>query len=281
MKIAYLILVHNQPAQLKRLVDRLSGTGIDFYIHVDKKSDIKEFSNALSKPDVYFIKNRVKVYWGAYSIVQATVNGFEEIVQSDKAYDFINLLSGQDYPLVSNEYLTSFFSKNKGSAFMEYYSVDQVWKEAIPRLHKYYLTNYPFNGSHQLEKIINKLLPARKPPEDLVFVGRSQWFSIGLNHVKYILQYLKSRPALVRFFLFTWGSDEFVFQTILYNSELKNTMVNDNLRYIVWPEGHASPKTFTIQEADELLLSNKLFARKFNSQIDTEILDFLDTNRIN
>ena len=280
MNIAYLILVHNQPLQIKRLVERLSGTGVCFFIHVDKKTDITDFYKALNLPEVYFIKKRVKVYWGAYSIIQATLNGFNEIVQSGINYDVVNLLSGQDYPLVSNEYIADFFSKNKGNAFMEYYSIEQEWKEAIPRLQKYYLTNYPFSGSYRVEKFMNKYLPDRKPPKNIEFVGRSQWFSIGMDHVMYILQYLKKHPALVHYFQFTWGSDEFVFQTILYNSPFKHTMVNNNLRYIVWPKGQASPKTFTIKDADNLLHSNKLFARKFNAQIDKEIFDFLDKNRI-
>ena len=61
MNIAYLILVHNQPLQVKRLVERLSGTGVDFYIHVDKKTDITDFYKALNLPHLYFIKKRVKV----------------------------------------------------------------------------------------------------------------------------------------------------------------------------------------------------------------------------
>ena len=280
MSIAYLILVHNQPLQLKRLVERLSGTDVHFYIHVDKKTDITDFYKSLNVSNVCFIKKRVKVYWGAYSIIQATVNGFNEIIESGINYDIVNLLSGQDYPLVSNEYIADFFSKNKGTAFMEYYSIEQEWKEAIPRLYNYYLTNYPFSGSYKIEKLMNKILPERTPPKNIEFVGRSQWFSIGMDHIHYIVQFLKKHPALVRFFQFTWGSDEFVFQTILYNSPFKHTMVNNNLRHIVWPKGLASPKTFTIEDADELLHSDKLFARKFNAQTDNEILDFLDKNRV-
>ena len=51
---------------------------------------------------------------------------------------------------------------------------------------------------------------------------------------------------------------------------------NNNLRLINWSEGLASPKTFTIADADELLRSDKLFARKFNQNVDSKILDLLD-----
>lgn len=276
MKLAYLILVHNQPQQLKRMIERLSTEGTDFYVHVDRKVSIDEFRATIQLPNVFFVQKREKVHWGAYSIVQATVNGFEEILQSKKEYDFVSLISGQDYPLKNNAAIVDFFKQNSGKAFMEFYSVENVWTEAIPRLRKYFLTNYPFTGSARIELLINKLLPSRKRPKKIEFVGRSQWFSIGLNHVKYVVDFLKKNKRLVRFFRFTWGSDEFVFQTILYNSPYKEDMVNDNLRYIDWTAGEASPKTFTILDKEALLKSDKMFARKFNSKLDDKILDVLD-----
>jgi hypothetical protein len=128
-----------------------------------------------------------------------------------------------------------------------------------------------------LEILINKLLPSRKLPENIVFVGRSQWLTITLQQASYIVDVLKNNHSLRHYFKFTWGSDEFVFQTILYNSPFKNQMVNDNLRYIDWSAGGASPKTFTIIDTDDLLNSRKLFARKFDEKIDTTIMNHLDS----
>lgn len=278
MTIAYLILAHNNPSQLQRLVQKLSNNQTDIYIHIDAKANLTEFMKITALPNVYFVTKREKVYWGAYSIVQATVNGFEQMLASGKAYDYITLLSGQDYPLKSNAVILDFFKANPDKAFMEFYSVNDVWQEAIPRLNKYYLTNYPFAGSTKLETLLNKFLPKRQPPKDLVFVGRSQWFSITLEHVKYIVTTLATNHKLRRYFSFTWGSDEFVFQTLLYNSPFKSQMANDNLRYIDWSAGGASPKTFTIANADTLLQTDKLFARKFNEAIDVEILNTIDAS---
>lgn len=278
MTLAYLILAHNNPSQLKRLVQKLSSSQTDIYIHIDAKAKLADFMPIAALPNVYFVTKREKVYWGAYSIVQATVNGFEQIIASSKAYDYITLLSGQDYPLKSNTAIQNFFKANEGKAFMEFYLVNDVWQEAIPRLNKYYLTNYPFAGSTKLEMLLNKLLPKRLPPKDLVFVGRSQWFSITLAQAKYIVTTLAANHKLRRYFSFTWGSDEFVFQTLLYNSPFKEQMVNDNLRYIDWSQGGASPKTLTMADASTLLSTNKLFARKFNEATDAEILNTIDAN---
>lgn len=275
MKIAHLLLIHENPSQLKRLIQRLAHPDAEFYIHVDLKTDINPFLYLQSK-DVKFIVNRVKVHWGAYSIVQATVNSLEEILKSDYNYDYINLLSGQDYPLKSTEAIHDFFKNNPNKAFMHTLSVENEWQEAIPRLTKYHLSNYTFSGKYTLEKWLNFLLPSRKMPNNLIAVGRSQWFSISSQHAEYMVTYLQENKHVKRFFELTWGSDEFVFQTILFNSIYQKDMVNDNLRYIDWSEGKASPKTFTMNDLPNLLGSGQLFARKFSENIDNAIINELD-----
>lgn len=276
MRIAHLILAHSDPNQLKRLIERLAHTDADFYIHIDLKSDIEKFLPLAKSGQIYFIKKREKVYWGAYSIVQATVNVFEEILQSGIEYDYINLLSGQDYPLLDVNTIHRFFKDHKNKAFMHYLFVESQWQEAIPRLEKYHLANYEIVGKYQIERLINTILPKRKMPDGLIPVGRSQWFTITPAHAKYIVDYLHQNKKVKSFFQLTWGSDEIIFQTILYNSPYKDDMVNDNLRYVDWSEGKVSPKTFTISDADTLMNCGKLFARKFDAKFDSAILDYLD-----
>jgi hypothetical protein len=154
--------------------------------------------------------------------------------------------------------------------------VEDEWQEAIPRVKKYHLTNYPIPGKYSIERLLNSVLPERKPPENLTFVGRSQWFTITTEAVKYILLYLKNHPNVSRFFKLTWGADEFVFQTLLYNSPFRQSIRNDNLRHIDWSEKKASPKTLTLADETVLRTSGKLFARKFNSATDQAIMDVLD-----
>lgn len=280
MKTAYLILAHANPKQLERLIGRLIFSDTDIYVHLDLKSDMRAFSYLSVLPNVFFIRNRVKVAWGAYSIVQATVNGFREIVASGKDYGYVHLLSGQDYPLKSNIAIHAFFEANPGKAFMHSLDVYAEWQEAIPRLEYYHLTNYHFPGKFKAEEWMRKLLPKRKMPAGLVPVGRSQWFSISLVHVQYILQFLKENAAVVRFFKFSWAPDELIFQTILFSSPYKKDMVNDNLRYIDWSEGGASPKTITMADKEALAASGKFFARKFNPEVDEKILDWIDQNLV-
>jgi len=276
MRIAHLILTHGDPEHLERLIKRLQHPNADFFIHVDLKTRIDPFLHLERLGQVFFIHHRMNVIWGGFSIVEATLKGFDAILESHKQYDYINLLSGQDYPLKDVEDIHEFLEKNPGKVFTEYLSVEEEWKEAIPRIRNYYFTNYPFPGSHFFEKLVSAILPTRKLPRKMKAYGRSQWFTMSTLHANYISDYLLDFKEVINFFKYTWGSDEFFFQTLIFNSDYGSDMVNDNLRMIDWSEGKPSPKTFTIEDAERLTNSGKLFGRKFNSKIDSKILDYLD-----
>ncbi len=233
------------------------------------------FGHLAQEGRVIFIQNRVKVSWGDYTIVQATLNGLKEIMAGGQ-YDYINLLSGQDYPIKSIEYIHKQLSRTPGKAFMHTLDVATEWQEAITRYTKYHLSYLNFPGRFHAEALMNKLLPDRKFPAGMTPVGRSQWFTISRIHVQYILDFVQKNNSFVRFFELTWAPDEMFFQTILHNSAHRKDMVNDNLRYIDWSEGKANPKVLTMADADALTASPKLFARKFNPSIDSKILDYLD-----
>jgi len=276
MKIAHLITAHTAPEQLKRLIKRLQHPEADFYLYIDLKTEIGPFQIFSEMPNVYFIKNRIKIYWGEYSQVQSTLYGMKEILATGKNYDFINFLSGSDYPLQTPEKLHKFLGDSKGIAFMEYYDIDTVWQEAKPRIHNYHLGRFRMKGIYTIQKILNGITPARTLPMDMRAVGRSSWFTLPVECVEYILGFLDKHPSVERYFKFVWGSDEIILQTILYNSPLKDRMRNDNLRYIDWSEKGVNPKLLTIAEKDKIINSKKFFARKFNVQIDSRILDHID-----
>lgn len=278
MNAVFLILVHANSNQLRRLINRLRNENASIFIHVDLKIELAQFEEYLNFKNIIFIKKRVRVRWGAYSMVECMVNSFKEILPHFPQHQYVSVLSGQDYPLLPIEDMNQYLSLNQGKAFMEFYPVFTEWYEAIPRLEKYHLTNYTFPGNSLLENILNKVLPRRKPPKELTYVGRSQWFTITIEHIEYIVNFLESNSHIRRFFALTWGCDEIVFQSILYSSVYKNQLVNNNLRYIDWTEGSASPKILTINDAERLKNSGKFFARKFDINIDSQILDWIDDN---
>src|SRR5690349_19353849 len=99
MKIAYLILAHNTPNHLSRLVRALDSANAAFFIHVDRKSDISPFRKGLSQPNTTFLEDRVAVYWGDFSDVRATIELIKKALSHSFEPVYFVLLSGADYPL--------------------------------------------------------------------------------------------------------------------------------------------------------------------------------------
>jgi hypothetical protein len=276
MKIAHLVLAHNNPLQLEKLVRRLTYADDAVYIHLDKKTPVNQFEYLKKLKNVFLINKRVEVQWGAHSMVTATINSYEEIINSGIKYDFVNLLSGCDYPLQKPDYIHDFFNRHKGKAFMSFIPLFEEWHEAVPRITRYHLNGYKFPGRYMLQNLLNSILPKRTMPYGLVPVGRSQWFTASAEAVAYLLDYWKQHGKLRRFVKLCWGADEFVFQTILYNSPYREQIVNDNLRHIDWSAGGASPKIFTVADKNQLLSSDKLFARKFDLIEHADIMQVID-----
>lgn len=276
MKLAHFILAHNNPAQLERLVKRLIYADTDIYIHLDAKVYIKDFVYLEELKGVFFIKNRTAITWAGYSMMTATLNSFQDILDTNIKYSHINLLSAQDYPLKKAATIQAFLFSNPDKTFMRYRSIVDDWPETLSRFTTYHFGDYDFPGKFKIQWIVNKLLPDKKLPNGLKAYGFSQWLTITPAHARYVINYLKKNPRVSRFFKMTWGVDELVFQTILLNSSLKDDIVNDHLRYIKFVKQASSPNTLTIADADVLINSGKFYARKFNPEIDSEILDYLD-----
>jgi hypothetical protein len=281
MRIACLILAHKNPLQLERLIQAMDHPAFDYYIHVDKKAGIEPFLYLTKRDRVFFIRNRIKVYWGRYSLVQATLNGIEEIVSAEKfgEYDYVNVMSAQDFPIKPASYIYRYICDRRGREFITCIRESdnhEWWKDAVLHLWRYNFHNWRIPGKYRLEALANRVLPARKYPiPGHEVVGHSNWFTLSGGSARYMLAFLKGHPGVVRFFKYVWGADELIFSTVLYNSPYKDK-IEDNLVYIDWSEGVANPKLLTVGDFAALVASDKLFARKFDMEKDEAVMGLLE-----
>lgn len=274
MKIAHLILAHKEPLQLQRMIAALNHPSVSFYIHVDKKIDAAPFTRLLKGNNIFFIRKRTKIFWGDWGTIQATLNGFEEILALD--FDYINVISAQDFPIKSAEYIYQYFYNHHGKEFITCDFIEGAWADVASRITDYHLINWRIPGRHRLEKLITKILPHRIFPLNVEIVGRANWFSLTSEAARYAVRFLEAHPEVVRYFKYCWGADEFIFSTILYNSHFQEKIQN-NLVYVDWngaAVGH--PKLLTLNDFEQLKVSDKLFARKFDINVDAEILAKLE-----
>jgi hypothetical protein len=279
MRIAHLIIAYKEPAQVARLVKMLSHEACDFFIHVDKKTDISTFQIMGKMDRVRFIQDRVLVRWAGFSFTKAIITGLREILASGSHYDFINVMSGQEYPLKPAATMVDFFQNHIGSTFMTYEQQGSPWwQESMGRIEQYHSTDFNFRGQYQLQFLVNKIMPKRKFPLPYTLYGGncSMYWTISKACAAYVVAFLDQHPALQRFARYTWAPDEFLIPTILLNSPLRDKVINNNLRYIDWSQGGPNPKLLTANDLAKLKASKAFFARKFDIRQDSLILDKLD-----
>jgi hypothetical protein len=276
LKLAHLILAHAYPKQLERLINRLHHPEADIYIHLDAKASISDFVYLQDLSNVYFVSKRTSVVWGTYSLVQATLDGMEEIMMAKENYSHINLLSAQDYPLKPADEIHTFLKANADKSFIDWPVIGDEWADGVHRVENFNFGDYNYPGHYLFQYMVNFCKIKKKIPDGLKPYGRSQWLTITPKSAQYVIDYLKTHPKIKRYFRMSFAPDEFIFQTILGNSFLKDTLVNDNLRYINFPSGNLHPTTLTVADAVALTTSGKFYARKFNPNTDAVILNYLD-----
>ena len=111
VRIAYLILAHKNPEAINKMISALDYPGVDFYLHIDKKSNI--ISDIKTNSNIFFTSNRIDTKWGHISLVESMLELMRSVKESKRGYDYVWLISGQDYPIKSNEYIQDFFANNR------------------------------------------------------------------------------------------------------------------------------------------------------------------------
>jgi hypothetical protein len=280
MRVAHIILTHKNPDQLVRLIKTLQHPQFDFFIHLDGKVQLSELDSLKEFANVTFITNRIACNWGGFTILQAIFISISQILNSGVKYDFINLLSGQDYPIISTQHIYDYLNERKGKNFISFDAEHDSdwWKTALDRFAKYHFTDLNFKGKFFAEKIINMITPARKFPEYTNLYGgnKSTWWTLSTDCAAYLTEKFYSNQKLSSFLKYCWGTDEFVIPTLIMNSQFKEHVVNDNLRYIDWSEGNPNPKLLDLNDFENIRNSNMLFARKFDVYHDQSIMDKID-----
>ena len=121
-------------------------------------------------------------------------------------------------------------------------------------------------------------MPRQFPMNHQLYFG-TNWFQLKPIAVEYIVNFAKSNPKYVQFFRTTFAPEEAFFHTILANAteEQRGKIHTERLTYMQWdrPEG-SYPSPISIEEVDAMLESGKIYARKFEAEHDTAILDRID-----
>jgi hypothetical protein len=300
LNITYIISAYKHPGQLTRLVHRLHRPTSFFLIHVDRRTAAKQYRKMVSGvsdlDNVVFLK-RHNCHWGDFGHVRATLKALVYLSQNKVNYDYLFLLTGQDYPIKSNKYIESYLANANHKQFISYYSFpNAAWAgggmRRIEQWHFRFLEDWPFRfldpfvhlPAHReirsrvkaaIYSAVNRRFPKRTFPENFTPYGGSGYWSITRECAEFIYHFIKQHPHFVKFFKYVDIPDESFFHTIILNSQFRENTVNDDLRLIDFSDG-SGPRIWRKQDLPILSQSTALIARKFETTVDAEILNLVD-----
>jgi Core-2/I-Branching enzyme len=304
MQVAYLILTHDQPRHLQRLINALQVKDAHFFVHVDLKADITKFDHFSSSDNVTFVQ-RIAVNHGGFTLTQAMIILMESALAVEE-FDYFVFLSGKDYPIKGNEYIFRFLKTHYPMNFIHYGLISKADKRFFKTINEYHFVDLisslpkPFKFFIKTFRVIlNKLIRGRSFVREMVPYRGSQWLCLNNKTVNYIIDFLHSPNSkeYVKFFKYTWGSDEIFFHTIILNSIHASCCYHSNqnveqnlehknvpslnsfgtpLHYIDWSSDKENPAILCDQDFLPLKETNALFARKFCEKKSKTLLDKID-----
>ena len=307
MQKNYLILAHKNPLQLGRMIERLDDGASKFFIHLDAKTPIESFAACLEGGHIRFIEPRERCVWGDFSIVQATIHLMEA---ASKEQGVFILMSGQDYPIQSQGYINAFLESNKGFDFIEIELLEEKWKPKMvkDKLEHYHILHSEERGhsncyapfahcsvfqklrtlTHLLKGRLSMKnfrllcsLPKRIAPFERQYAG-SQFWAFSERTFYAVLNYIREhKAALEEYYKYTSSSDEIYFHSVLMDLVAKDSTIKlkEQITYVNY---FRKNNVFVTEDFEKLTSAKgKLFARKFDTDIDIEILNKLDSYQEN
>jgi hypothetical protein len=276
MKIAYLILAHNNYIHLKKLVNALNDGNKVFFIYIDNTLTLPDTLNEFE--NVVFVRGS-QVYWAGWSTIEAIISLIR--TAANFGFDYYFFLSGVDYPIRPNSFLYSQLST--GGEFMSikkgFYNNKSEW-----RFKYYYFDGFNRRNMksiktiffYVIEKSIKLFFRKKSYPFKQIYVGSTWW---GLSHdcILYVLNFIDKNEEYKRYkkyFKTCWDADESFFQTIIGNSPFYSKC-KTHLTYQDW-SANPAPALINSNHVDLFKKQTEFigdygkflpfFARKFNDE---------------
>lgn len=286
LRHAYCIIAHTDEYCLRKLISCLDDPRNDIFIIFDKKSDLfgLNITTVFSKVHIISKEKSVDIRWGAYSQIEAELN-ILKFAKSNGNYSYYHLISGQDLPIKSQDEIHSFFeSLPKGTnliGFKDYTFKDKrnTLKRVVP--YHFFRNNLRHNNKflrlfcrsiEELSSHLQRIL-GMKINKDVEYRKGCNWVSITDEFTEYLIEKEKYTYEILGNAIIC---DELYIHTLIWNSHFKDTVYdyedeyNGCMREIDWNRGN--PYIWKLNDFNNLMESKKMFARKFSSSIDKEII---------
>ena len=291
MKQGILIVAHKNLSHLIKIVDWFNNDFL-FFIHIDKKTlpKINEIELLKKKNNVVLVCQKYCVNWGGVNHLKAIIFLIQKALEYEDV-EYFHLISTSDFPIKDYQYFRDFFLKNKGKEFLEYSELpEKNWSGngGLDRL-LYFRFYDIFNAKNKFNNLILELTYIIQKKIHLIrqidkkfpkLYGGSSWWTLSRECLKYVMNFLKTNPHFLMRFRFSFCAEEIFFQTIILNSNFKEKIINNNLRFIEWENRNGNcPANLDESDYNKILNCEKLFARKFEYPVSLSLLNMLILNK--
>lgn len=301
MKHAFLIIAHNDFELLKNQLMLLDSARSDIYIHIDKKSKFNNFQSIydIIKHAKLHIYKEFSVKWGDESQVLTEMFLLKKSIVDE--HNYYHILSGVDMPIKPIDQILNYFDENIGKEFIHFDSPKIREKELDRVLYRHYLNSfYKISKSKLINKAIfvmdnflvflQKIFKLKRFDDNFKIQKGCNWCSITHNLASFLVA---KEMEIKEFVKYSKCADELFIQTFVENSDYKNKLYRNDYdnnysscaRLIIWENNKAkSPYTFRSKDFNFLASSNAMFARKFSTLQNDDLVDnwtkyILDKNK--
>ena len=302
MKVFYFIMSHKNPEQIYRLIRTIKKFSPNSHILLSHNSSKCSLDTSRLEKLTGVYLQFATVERGDFSLIHNYFSAINWIIKNNIDFDWFINLSAQDYPIQPLSEIDFFLSKTKFDGFLNFFKVfssESNWsfREGTER----YLYQYKKCYS-SLPKIIKIILKSSKRMNDLQNIFRinssfglrigTKTKSIFNNNficyggcffcilskkcIQYLNDFYQNNSHVVEYYKYVLVPDESLIQTILINSK-KFHLSNECKHYFDFSNSsHGHPAILTEKHYDLMMQSNYFFARKFDINVDSKILDILD-----
>ncbi|KAJ8246434.1 hypothetical protein GJAV_G00267700 [Gymnothorax javanicus] len=259
VRVAFVLVVHGRAIrQLQRLIKAIYHRDHFYYIHVDKRSNYlhREVERITQLyPNVRATPWRMVTIWGGASLLETYLRSMQDLLSMlDWKWDFFINLSATDFPTRTNEELVTFLSQYRDKNFLKSHGRE----------------NTRFIKKQGLDRLFHEC--------------DSHMWRLGERAI----------PQGLDFYTYTLLPAESFFHTVLGNSHMCDTLVDNNLRVTNWNRKlgckcqykhivdwcGCSPNDFKPNDLIRIqqLTRPTFFARKFESTVNQEAINILDAH---
>jgi hypothetical protein len=280
MPVAYVILVHEAPYQVARLLWALWDRDNTYIVHVDAKihEDFFRLIVAMAKAyDNVFVVRGKGGTWGGYSLVRFVLASIRYALKANDSWNHLVVLSGTHLPLCSAKETCGFLSDKKSvmSAVEIPVTLDQKengimdkWESGIAQRIIYEYKELP--GIAVLRNQLRAAIPNSR------FYYGSQWMVLARKHCLFLLS--AECTEWEKFFESSLIPDEMFFQTCLLNNKsIENEVFLSETTFLKWTK-FGRPAELGLDGFQEGIDKRFLFARKFGNGRYNSIETLLDRN---